>query len=198
MPRTAAPRRACAARRSRAVGAARRSGAGSALRSTLPFGVSGSASSTHERRRAPCSPAGAPRRCARSSADGGASPPAGRRRRRGACRRGRPRAPATTGLAHRRVLRRAPPRSRRARCGSRGSSPGGRRGRGTRAARRAGSAPGRRCGRAARRRRGERVGDEALGGQLGPVEVAARQAGAADVELAGHADGHRPQCASRT
>ena len=28
----------------------------------------------------------------------------------------------------------------------------------------------------------ERIGDEALGGQLGPVQVAAGQAGAADVE----------------
>ena len=37
----------------------------------------------------------------------------------------------------------------------------------------------------------ERVGDEALGGQVGPVEVAARHAGAADVELAGDADRHR-------
>ena len=39
-----------------------------------------------------------------------------------------------------------------------------------------------------RARRGrERVGDEALGRQLGPAEVAARQARAADVQLAGHA-----------
>ncbi len=35
------------------------SGAGSALRSSLPFGVSGSASSTHERAPAPCTPAAA-------------------------------------------------------------------------------------------------------------------------------------------
>ena len=53
------------------------------------------------------------------------------------------------------------------------------------------AAPGRRSGTAARRARRERVGDEALGGQLGPVEIAAGHAGAADVDLAGHADRHR-------
>ena len=37
----------------------------------------------------------------------------------------------------------------------------------------------------------ERIGHEALGGQLGPVEVAARHLHAADVQLAGHADRHR-------
>ena len=36
----------------------------------------------------------------------------------------------------------------------------------------------------------ERVGDEALRGQLGAVEIAARHACAADVHLPGHADGH--------
>ena len=36
--------------------------------------------------------------------------------------------------------------------------------------RRAASGPGRRCGRAARRAGAERIGDEPLGGQLGPVE----------------------------
>ena len=50
---------------------------------------------------------------------------------------------------------------------------------------------------------GERIGDEALGGELGPVPVAARDAVAADVQLAGDADRHRlpvpvehvePQC----
>ena len=45
--------------------------------------------------------------------------------------------------------------------------------------------------------RAERVGDEPLGGELGPVEVAARQAGAADVELAGDADGHGLRPSSR-
>src|SRR6185295_3006859 len=35
------------------------------------------------------------------------------------------------------------------------------------------------------------VGDETRGGQLGPPEVAAGQAGAADADLAGHADRHR-------
>src|SRR5690606_22971435 len=36
----------------------------------------------------------------------------------------------------------------------------------------------------------EGVGDEALGGELGTVEVAASDAVAGDVEFAGHADGH--------
>src|SRR5207249_1321895 len=38
-----------------------------------------------------------------------------------------------------------------------------------------------------------RVGDEPPGGQPGPVEVAAGQAGAADVQLADDADGYRSQ-----
>ncbi len=37
--------------------------------------------------------------------------------------------------------------------------------------------------------RGERVGDEALAGEIGLAQVAARDAGAADVDLAGHAGG---------
>ncbi len=41
------------------------------------------------------------------------------------------------------------------------------------------------------RRRAERIGHEALGGQPGPAEVAARQAGAPQVELAGSAGRHR-------
>ena len=52
-------------------------------------------------------------------------------------------------LAHRRDARPAAPRSRPARCGSRGSSPGSRCGPGTRACRPPASAPGRRCGTAA-------------------------------------------------
>src|SRR6266516_2817515 len=36
----------------------------------------------------------------------------------------------------------------------------------------------------------ERIGDEAFGGQLGAVPVAAREAVAAEVELAGNTDGH--------
>ncbi len=39
----------------------------------------------------------------------------------------------------------------------------------------------------------EGVGHEALGGQVGPAEVAAGQAGAADVQLARHAERHRAQ-----
>ncbi|MCY1516520.1 hypothetical protein D9M68_511540 [compost metagenome] len=39
----------------------------------------------------------------------------------------------------------------------------------------------------------ERIGDEALGGQPGTAVVAARQALAADVQLAGHAIRHRLQ-----
>ena len=37
----------------------------------------------------------------------------------------------------------------------------------------------------------ERIGDEALGGQLRTVQIAARQPRAADVQLARHADRHR-------
>ena len=37
----------------------------------------------------------------------------------------------------------------------------------------------------------ERIGDEALGGQLGPVQVAPRQSGAAHIQLARDADRHR-------
>ena len=63
----------------------------------------------------------------------------------------------------------------------------------------AASARGRRCGRGARRASRERVGDEPLGRQLRPAEVAAREAVAADVQLAGDADGHRLAArASRT
>ena len=40
---------------------------------------------------------------------------------------------------------------------------------------------------------GERVGHEALGGQLRPAEVAAGEAGAADAQLARHAGRHRLQ-----
>ena len=41
--------------------------------------------------------------------------------------------------------------------------------------------------------RAVRVGDEALGGQAGPAEVAAGELHAREVQLAGHAGGHRPQ-----
>ncbi|BCM14492.1 hypothetical protein MAFF241648_36820 (plasmid) [Ralstonia solanacearum] len=41
--------------------------------------------------------------------------------------------------------------------------------------------------------RAERIGDEALGGQAGAVEVAARDAGATDAEFARRADRHGPQ-----
>ena len=65
--------------------------------------------------------------------------------------------------------------------------------------RRRASARGRRCGRAAPPGSANGSRHEALGGQLGPVEVAARDAGAADVHLAGHADRHGPpRAASRT
>ena len=91
--------------------------------------------------------------------------------------RHRPPRATTTRLAHRRVLRRAPPRSRRARCGSRGSSPGGRCGRGTRCAPSRGSrtrSPVRYSRAPGSSREG--VGDEPLGRQLGPVQVAPRDA----------------------
>ena len=50
------------------------------------------------------------------------------------------------------------------------------RGRGTRGRRRAAAGPGRRCGTAGRPLAGEGVGHEPLGGQLGPVQVAAGDA----------------------
>ncbi len=51
----------------------------------------------------------------------------------------------------------------------------------------------------ARATRAERLRHEPLGRQIGPAEVAAREPGAADAELAGHADGHRlARCASST
>ncbi len=45
---------------------------------------------------------------------------------------------------------------------------------------------------------GDGIGDEALGGQVGAVEVAARDAVAADVELARDAGGHGLHVLSRT
>ena len=43
------------------------------------------------------------------------------------------------------------------------------------------------------RHAGEGVGDEALGGEARPVEIASSEAGAADVDLSRHAQRHRPQ-----
>ena len=75
------------------------SGAGSALRSSLPLGVSGSALQRHERAPAPCTPAG-------SAAGGRAARPPPLHPPRtppAACRPARPRAPRPRSLAHRRV-----------------------------------------------------------------------------------------------
>ena len=97
----------------------RRSGAGSALRSTLPLGVSGSAGEAARRPPGPCSPAAAPRR---RLAQAGRRPP--RRRHVGhqaRLARQRPRGPRTTASRTAGCARAAPPRSPRARCGSRGS-----------------------------------------------------------------------------
>ena len=57
----------------------------------------------------------------------------------------------------------------------------------------AGGEPGPPCGRGARPARHEGIGDEPLGGQVRPPEIAAGEPGAADVDLAGNADRHRPQ-----
>ena len=108
--------------RGRRVGTAAagcRSGAGSAWRSTLPLGVSGSASSTTKAEGTMYS-GSLPCRKARSSAAVGrprSGPPG---RPPGACRPGRPRAPAPRPAAPPGAAA-APPRSRPARCGSRGS-----------------------------------------------------------------------------
>ncbi len=151
-----------------------------ARRSTLPFGVSGSASRRTNADGHHVVAAACARRASRS-----ARPPdpsavhvghqplvAVRRRGRG------PRPRARRGGAA------GPPRSRRARCGSRGSSPVVDAAQELELARPAASAPGRPCGRGAPRSATERVGHEPLGGQVGPVQVAAGQAGAADAQLA--------------
>ena len=82
---------AVAAPRSRVAHTASPSGAGSALRSSLPFGVSGSASSAHERRRHHVLRQAPPqvRRAARSAS----APPRRPRTPPAACRPARPRAP---------------------------------------------------------------------------------------------------------
>ena len=92
-----------------------------------------------------------------------------------ACRPARPRAPAPPPRARRRVAP-AAPRSRPARCGSRGSSPGVVAAQVLDRCRPPASGRGRRSGTAALRLGAERVGDEALGRQLRPVQVAARHA----------------------
>ena len=116
------------------------------------------------------------------------SPP---HRRPAACRRADPRARSPP-PAPRRDAASAPPRSRPARCGSRGSSPARRRGRGSPAPRRRASAPGRRCGTSGCRP-AQRVGHEPLRGQPGAAQIAARQTRARDVELARDARRHRLQ-----
>ena len=76
------------------------------------------------------------------------------------------------------------------------SSPGGRCGRGTPARRRVASARGRRCGTSAPPAR--RTGRRRTGRRSAPAgQVAPGQLHPGEVELAGHADGHRPQLARR-
>ncbi len=91
--------------------------------------------------------------------------------------------------APRRPPRSSAPRSRRARCGSRAPSPGSRAGRGARAARRCASGRGRPSGTTFFAGAEDAHRDEALGGQLGAIEVAQRHAIARDADLARHADG---------
>ena len=121
------------------------SGAGSARRSSLPLGVSGSRSSTTNADGTMCSGRLCPR-CARSTA---ASGTAARRRHNIA---NQPLAPGPVLARNHRRLRNiphappAPPRSRPARSGTRAPSPAHPHAPGTPAPRRRASAPGRRCG----------------------------------------------------
>ncbi len=129
------PRPACAARGSflRRAGARGRAGlCGPPCRSGSGEGRQGP-----QGRQGPCSPG------ALRAGPGAALRPRLRRQRRQPA--GFPEPPPRLG-AHR-ARRRAPLRSRPARCGSRGSSPGGRAAPGTPGCHPAGSAPGRRCGR---------------------------------------------------
>ena len=140
--------RTCVPRSGRA-----RSGAGSALAVDLAVGRQRQRVEHHDGGRAPCSPAaslqearavrlGVRRRPARADHVGDQPLVPGRVLAR-----------HHHGLRHRRVRGQHRLDLARARCGSRGSSPGGRCGPGTRACRPAASAPGRRSGRAAPRRR---------------------------------------------
>ena len=180
---------ASAAPRSPRAAYASPSGAGSALRSSLPFGVSGSALQPHVRRRHHVlrQPLGAGARAApppRPPRRPPRTPPA-------AARPARPRAPAP------------PPRARPGAPRSRASiSPSSMRKPRTftwwsvrprnssvpSASHRAQVA---RAVQPRARLAAERVGDEALRRQLRPAQVAARHARAADVQLARHADRHR-------
>ena len=173
------------------VGPRRIGGAGRARRSSLPFGVIGSAAE-HARTRAGTMKSGSTcARCARSSA-------AGARRRSANDVSDQPR------LAGR--VRRARPRRRRGPPGARASadsiSPSSMRKpriltwSSTRpdeleVAVGAGSGPGRRCDTGARRGAPNGFGDEPLGGELRPLQIAARQAAPADVQLAHDAWRHR-------
>ena len=133
--------------RSAAARTRRRSGAGSALRSSLPFGVSGSASSA-------TNAAGTMYSGRRLGAGARAARPAPRRPPRtppAACRPARPRAPATTAVGHARAARAArasisPSSMRKPRTFTWWSSAAQELERAVGAA----SAPGRRCGTAAR------------------------------------------------
>ena len=189
-PRQRLLRRACAAPRSRRAAHAPPSGAGSALRSTLPFGVSGSASSTHERRRHHVLRQPRPQVLAQLAASGASPSPHHVRHQPLVARRVLARHHHR--LAHRRVLRAArasisPSSMRKPRiftCWSMrprySSSPS--------------AQPPRQVARPVQPRarlapNGSR--HEPLRRQLRPAQVAARHARAADVQLARHAHRHR-------
>jgi hypothetical protein len=170
------------------------SGSGRARRSTLPLGVSGSASSSTKAEGTMCSGRRS-RRCRLSSAAPGAAsattsrPPAARRRRRrgrGPPPRGPPGCSSSTASISPGSMRKprtltcwsARPRNSRPPSGSRRA----------RSPERYSRAPG----------SAEGVGDEALGGERRPAEVAARHPRAADVQLPHHPGGHRlPRASSR-
>ncbi len=177
----------------RADAPARRRGASGAGRAGGRPCRSASAAAPRGRRTptAPCTPAGA--RCRKPRSSRGRERRRGRRRRRpAACRPARPRAPAP------------PPRARPgARASAASISPSSMRKPRTLTwwsirPRNSSCPSGRQRARSpVRYSRApgsvERIGHEALGRQLRPVQIAARQTRAAEVQLAGHADRHRLQ-----
>ena len=164
---------------------------GRALRSTLPLGVRGSASSATKAEGTMYSGS----RCLQGRRAAAPCPRASRRRRRpGACRRATSSRASTT-ASRTPGAQRGRPRSRPARCGSRAPSPGSRaRPRNSSVAVGAASAPGRRCGtgaRRARRRRG-RGRSARRSARAGPGSRAPRRTPPMN-SSPGHAHGHRPQ-----
>ena len=140
---------------------------------------------------APCSPAGCSPRCARSAA--ASTLPIGGRHHIGhqpLAARARPRAQSPPPAPPRHAAA-APPRSRQARCGSRASSPAGRRAPGSPEPRPPASAPDPRCGTSGSPAGTKRVGHKPLRRQSGTPQIAARQPRPRNVKLARNPDRNR-------